>query len=96
MWRVIVAALCLFVVLPVFAGCQGTVSNQMEPSMLDKNWGTSFEAAKYNQILNPDAGKNLDPVEGMDADAAQKSVDKYKKGFQDKAAKETYIFNIGK
>lgn len=95
MWRVIVAVLCLCFVVPVFVGCQGTAVNHMEPSMLEKNWGSSFEAAKYNQILNPDAGKNLDPVEGLDADAAQKGVDKYKAGFGEKSGKETYIFNIG-
>jgi len=27
--------------------------------------GRSVETAKYNQILNPDAGKNLTPVEGL-------------------------------
>ena len=31
-------------------------------SQLDKNWGRSFESARYNQILNPEAGKNLEPV----------------------------------
>lgn len=95
MLRVIFLALGLCVALSLFAGCQSTVPFQMK-STLDENWGTAYESAKYNQILNPEAGKDLEPVEGMDADAAKKNVDKYRKSFQKKQAKETYIVNIGK
>ncbi len=43
-------------------------------SQLDKNWGRSFESARYNQILNPDAEKNLAPVEGLEGPAAEKAI----------------------
>ena len=41
-------------------------------SQLDKNWGRSFESARYNQILNPEAEKNLEPVEGLAGPAVEK------------------------
>jgi hypothetical protein len=44
------------------------------PSALDNNWGRSYESAKYNQILNPEAGKNLDPVEGLEGPAAERAI----------------------
>ena len=44
--------------LLIFSGC-GT-----KETMLSRNWGNSFESAKQSQILNPEAGKNLDPVVG--------------------------------
>ena len=51
--------------LALFAGCSSSGPVYQE-TLLDKNWGRSVESAKYNQILNPDAGKNLTPVEGLD------------------------------
>ena len=53
------------------------------------NWGKSFESAKNNQILNPDAGKNLDPVVGIDGQAAAYNADKYKKSFEKEVPVET-------
>lgn len=44
------------------------------PSALEKNWGRSYESARYNQILNPEAGKNLDPVEGLEGPAAERII----------------------
>ncbi|MBE9582560.1 MAG: hypothetical protein IMF18_13225 [Proteobacteria bacterium] len=46
--------------------------------MLDRNWGTSLEATKQSQILNPEAGKNLDPVVGLDGQVAEASMEKYR------------------
>jgi hypothetical protein len=57
-------------------------------SLLDKNWGRSYEAAKYNQILNPDAGKNLNPVEGLDGVASENAVNKYDESFKEKKGSE--------
>ncbi len=51
--------------LALFAGCSSS-GPVYEETLLDKNWGRSVETAKYNQILNPDAGKNLTPVEGLE------------------------------
>jgi hypothetical protein len=72
----------LIVALSVFSGC-GTFSPQRE-TMLDRNWGTSLEATKQSQILNPEAGKNLDPVVELDGQAAEASMEGYRKGFSAK------------
>ena len=52
----------------------------MGKSNLDKNWGRSYETAKHNQILNPDAGKDPEPVEGLEGPAAERIMDGYIKG----------------
>jgi hypothetical protein len=41
---------------------------------IDQNWGRSYETARYNQILNPEAEKNLEPVEGIEGVMAEKII----------------------
>jgi hypothetical protein len=48
---------------------------------MDENWGKSFESAKADQTLNPQASDNLDPVEGMDGQAADNQINKYRETF---------------
>ena len=75
--------------LAFFTGCSSTGSNPFhEETMLDKNWGRSYESAKYNQIINPDAGKNLSPVEDLSGNAAEYSVEKFEKSFKEKPKEE--------
>lgn len=62
----------------------GCTSWQQE-SLSDQNWGRSYETAKYNQILNPEAGKNLNPVESLSGIAAENSVEKYESTFKEKS-----------
>jgi hypothetical protein len=68
-----------------FAGC----SQMQKETLSDKNWGRSYEAAKYSQILNPDAAKNLNPVEDLDGQAANNNVEKYRDSFKGKKSQET-------
>jgi hypothetical protein len=72
----------LIAALLVFSGC-GT-----RETMLDKNWGSSFESAKQSQILNPEAGRNLEPVVGLDGQAAGNNMEKYRQGFKKDTSKE--------
>jgi hypothetical protein len=65
----------LIAVLSVSSGC-GTLPQR--ETLLDRNWGASFETAKQNQILYPEAGKNLDPVVGLDGQVAEASMEKYR------------------
>lgn len=65
----------LIAALSVSSGC-GTLPQR--ETMLDRNWGTSLEATKQSQILNPEAGKNLDPVVGLDGQVAEASMEKYR------------------
>lgn len=61
------------------------------PSALDKNWGRSYESARYNQILNPEAGKNLDPVEGLEGPAAERVVNDHFSGKTPKQQSQTEV-----
>ena len=63
-------------------GCAGNLPVGKRAEILDMNWGKSLETAKNNQILNPDAGENLDPVLGLDGKAAEYGVNKYKESFK--------------
>ena len=65
------------------------------PSRLEEDYGTSAKLAVVNQTLNPEAGKNLDPVTGMDGKAAENTMEKYRKGFEKPAPPPSYIFSIG-
>jgi hypothetical protein len=53
-------------------------------SPLDKNWGRPYEEQKYSQIIDHEAGKNLDPVIGMDGKAAVNTVERYQESFKGK------------
>ena len=68
------------IVLMGLLGCSQNATILMGESQLDKNWGRAYETAKYNQIINHDAGKNTDPVEGLDGDASESNMKAYKSG----------------
>ena len=64
-------------------------------SRVETDFGTSHKLQKFNQILNPDAEKNLAPVEGLDGRAAQKSVDKHLEKYATPSKDPVYNFSIG-
>ena len=74
--------------LLVCLGCNQKTILQND-TMLDKNWGRSYETAKYRQMLNPEASKNPDPVVGLDGQAAESNVEKYRDSFKEKSRQET-------
>jgi len=53
-----------------------------QPSRVDKDYGRSVKQARFNQVLHPEAEKNLEPVTGLDGKAAQASIEKYRKTFE--------------
>jgi hypothetical protein len=71
------------------------VGAEQKKSRVEMDFGTSYKLQKFNQILNPDAEKNLTPVEGLDGRAAQKSVDKHLKKFAIPPKDPVYTFSIG-
>jgi hypothetical protein len=75
-------------IISVMLGCSGTTPAP-EQSLLEKNWGRSFESMRYMQMADPEAGKSLDAVEGMDGNAADYSVKKYQKSFEKTEQKES-------
>lgn len=88
---------CLFlmvasVLLLLFIGCSnGNISLRGETEF-DKNLGRSYETAKYNQIANPEAGKNINPIEGLEGNAADNAVEGYQDSF--KQSKDQEVVNI--
>jgi len=66
--------LTLLFAMAVF-GCAG--SHNYRETELDKNWGRSFESAKHLQILNPEAGRNLEPVVGLVGPAEEITMERY-------------------
>ncbi len=75
--------------IALLTGCSGGTGKTFQPeTALDRNWGRSYESAKYNQIANPNAGKSLKPVEGLDGQPAANVVDKYNKSFKETSKEE--------
>ena len=71
----------------ILAGCT--------QSRLAMDYGTSVKLQKYNQVLNPDAEKNLKPVEGIDGVAASAIVQRYEESFERPAPAPVYVLSFG-
>jgi len=65
------------------------------PTRLEMDYGTSFNLSKFNQILNPEAEKNLEPVTGLNGKAGQATMEKYQKDFEKPPPPQVYTFGIG-
>jgi hypothetical protein len=50
--------------------------------LLESQMGRSVTMLKAQQIINPEAGHNPDPVAGMDGKAAKSAYDHYQKTFK--------------
>ena len=71
------------------SACSGT------DTLSQRNWGKSYETAKYNQMLNPDADKTLNPVDSLDGQAAENDLQRYRDGFKAKEQNQTtFNFNL--
>ena len=90
-WFLIIGGIA---VLSLSGGCGKTFYSQDE-TLLDKNWGRSFEEAKYSQILNPDAQQNSAPVTGLDGEAARRNLKKYETSFEKAAPEPAYNITFG-
>ena len=77
----------LFFLAAMLGGCA--------PSRLQMDYGTSYQLQKFNQAANPEAGKKIEPAEGMDARAAQAAKEKYQKSFEKEPPAQVYNFIIG-
>ena len=71
------------------------ISACAQPSRVDKNYGRSVKDARLNQILDPEAEKNLEPVTGLDGKAAQASIEKYRKTFEQPREALQSLIQIG-
>ena len=84
----------LFPAIPVLAFC--LLAACAGPTRLETDYGTSYKLALTQQTLNPEAGKNLSPVKGIDGVAAGEIVNRYEKSFEKAASEEKpkYMFGI--
>ena len=62
--------------LLILAGCTSTTPN------LDQNFGSGLNLIKGQQILNPQAMQNANPVNGIDGIAAKSAYDAYQKSYK--------------
>lgn len=81
-------ALAAIGLLAITVACAG-------PSRLEMDFGTSAKLSKFNQILNPQAEKNLEPVEGLDGQAAKATIEKYRKEFEKPAPPAPFSISVG-
>jgi hypothetical protein len=64
-------------------------------SRLEMDFGTSSRLFKMNQIYNPEAEKNIEPVYGLDGKAAQANTEKYREDFEKSAPPVPSTLTIG-
>jgi hypothetical protein len=79
----------LITALSMNSGCGITMS------VLEKNWGDSYESQKISQIAHPNASENLDPVVGFDGVAAEINTEKYREGFKGQKGGDVYDLQLG-
>lgn len=60
-----------------------TISGCTTTPNLDSKFGNAVNAAKAQQIINPDASKNADPVAGLDGTPAKDSIERYQNTFKE-------------
>lgn len=58
------------------AGCTSTTPN------LDQHFGSGVKLIKEQQLLNPQAAGNANPVNGIDGMAAKSAYDAYQKSYK--------------
>ncbi len=77
--------------LALMLGLGGCVS---PTPYLDEHFGEAVRAARLAQTMHPDAGRDADPVTGMDGVAAKESMTRYDASFKNPPP-VTNVVNIG-
>ncbi len=52
------------------------------PTTISPNWGTAYQDMRAKQVLNPEAGESLEPVEGQDGRVNATAMEAYQKNFE--------------
>ena len=85
--KTLVSILCITVV-GATAGCASRTP------VLDERFGNAVREARAKQTINPDAGRDADPVLGLDGLAARESIERYKDATK-APPPVTNVINIG-
>lgn len=80
---------CLALVTMLVTGCV------FGPTPLEVDYGNSYNTAKSNQILHPEAGQNMEPVEGLDGQAANITVERYRSTFEKPPPPPNFSISVG-
>lgn len=83
------ALVCLGSVTMLVAGCV------FGPTQLERDYGKSYNTAKSNQILHPEAGHNMAPVERLDGQAADAAVKRYRSTFEKPLPPPSFSISLG-
>ena len=67
----------------------------MGPGRVETDFGTAYKLSIFNQTLDPEAEKNLEPVIGLGGPEANLNMERYRKGFEKEITRPTYILNVG-
>ena len=62
-------------------------------ALISDDRGRSYEIARFNQIINPEAGFSAGPVEGIDGQAGDMTYKNYQDGFKAKTP-PVPVFNL--
>jgi hypothetical protein len=78
----LLTGMCLSIVAGIaVTGCT------KRPTTLGPDYGLAYTMANDAQTLNPDAGTNLDPVQGLeDGAAAKHTMERYRSSFENPEA----------
>ncbi|MBU6481262.1 MAG: hypothetical protein KGS09_12040 [Nitrospirae bacterium] len=60
----------------------GLLFGACAPTSLSPNWGKAYQEMRVNQVLDPTAGEQLDPVEGQDGKVNATAMEVYRKSFE--------------
>jgi hypothetical protein len=84
----------LFVMLAActLTACAGLPFTPATPYW-DTHFGANARLALAQQVMYPDAGRNRDPVAGIDGKAAQQGYVRYQKSFSDPPPQPTFIID---
>ena len=67
-----------------------------EDSLLERNWGRSYESALYLQTANPEAGQDQEYITGMSGRASENVINGYDKSFESDSGEETVnVWKLG-
>jgi len=80
---------CAGILVMLLTGCA------TGPTRVEADYGTSYNLARIQQILNPAAEQNLEPVYGFDGRAAEATMERYRGTFEKPPPAPAYAVSVG-
>jgi hypothetical protein len=77
------AILALGACAGLLGACAGTPMQSGATPEFDSRFGDAVRQARARQTIDPEAGKNADPVAGIDGEAARATMTEYYKSFKE-------------